>query len=191
MKKFLLTLPFLFLFSTWCAEAQITTYPYAEDFESGDGGWTVDAVNLGSWALGAPANAVINAADSGANAWVTNLTGDYVSNENGVVTSPVFDLSSLVSPSIEMSVWWNSEFSWDGMVLQSSIDGGTTWQNIGANGDSNNWFNDGSIAGNPGGQQEGWTGRGGQTGRGNCTGRGGWTGRGGQTGRGGWTVRSE
>jgi gliding motility-associated-like protein len=161
MKKFLLALPFIFLFSTWCAQAQITTYPYAEDFESGNGGWTVDAANSGSWALGAPAAAVINTADSGINAWVTNLTGNYVSNENGVVTSPVFDLSALVSPSIEMSVWWNSEFSWDGMVLQSSIDGGTTWQNVGANGDSNNWYNDGSIAGNPGGQQEGWTGRGG------------------------------
>jgi gliding motility-associated-like protein len=160
MKKILLSLPFLFVFSIWCADAQITTYPYLEDFESGDGGWVVDAANPGSWALGTPAATVINSADSGANAWVTNLTGDYVANENGIVTSPVFDLSSLVSPSIELSVWWNSEFSWDGMVLQSSIDGGATWQNVGANGDSNNWYNDNSIAGNPGGQQEGWTGRG-------------------------------
>ncbi|TXE18282.1 T9SS type B sorting domain-containing protein [Psychroserpens burtonensis] len=160
MKKILLSLPFIFVFSIWCADAQITAYPYLEDFESGDGGWVVDAANPGSWALGTPAATVINSADSGANAWVTNLTGDYVANENGIVTSPVFDLSSLVSPSIELSVWWNSEFSWDGMVLQSSIDGGATWQNVGANGDSNNWYNDNSIAGNPGGQQEGWTGRG-------------------------------
>ncbi len=47
------------------------------------------------------------------------------------------------------------------MVMQSSIDDGTTWQNVGAVGDPNNWYNDDSIAGNPGGQQEGWTGRGG------------------------------
>jgi gliding motility-associated-like protein len=181
MKKVLLTLPFLFIFSIWCAQAQITTYPYAEDFESGDGGWIVDAANPGSWALGTPAAAVINSADSGANAWATNLTGNYSANENGIVTSPVFDFASLTSPSIEMSVWWNSEFSWDGMVLQSSIDGGTSWQNVGANGDPNNWYNDGTIAGNPGGQQEGWTGRG-------ATGSGGWliarhalTGLGGQT----------
>nr|WP_321221481.1 gliding motility-associated C-terminal domain-containing protein [uncultured Psychroserpens sp.] len=167
MKKVLLTLPFLFIFTIWCASAQITTYPYLEDFESGDGGWVIDATNPGSWALGTPAAAVINSADSGVNAWVTNLTGDYSANENGIVTSPVFDLSSLSSPSIELSVWWNSEFSWDGMVLQSSIDGGATWQNVGANGDTNNWYNDGTIAGNPGGQQEGWTGRA-------ATGSGGW-----------------
>lgn len=167
MKKIILSLSFLFVISTWCASAQITSYPYLEDFESGDGGWVVDAASPGSWALGAPAAAVINSADSGANAWVTNLGGDYVANENGNVISPVFDLSSLNAPSIQMSVWWNSEFSWDGAVLQSSIDGGASWQNVGALGDPNNWYNDGTIAGNPGGQQVGWTGRAG-------TGSGGW-----------------
>ena len=57
-----------------------------------------------------------------------------------------------------MGVWYESEFSWDGMVLQSSIDGGTSWQNVGAQGDPTNWFNDGTIGGAPGGQQVGWTG---------------------------------
>jgi len=58
-----------------------------------------------------------------------------------------------------MLIWWNSEFSWDGTVLQSSIDSGATWQNVGAFGDPNNWYTDNTINGNPGGQQEGWTGR--------------------------------
>ncbi|WP_418637837.1 choice-of-anchor J domain-containing protein, partial [Winogradskyella sp.] len=70
-----------------------------------------------------------------------------------------FDFTSLVNPVIELSIWWESEFSWDGMVLQSSIDSGNTWQNVGTNGDPNNWFNDNTIGGNPGGQQIGWTGR--------------------------------
>ena len=159
MKKTLLSLSFLFVCSIWCVNAQITSYPYLEDFESGDGGWTVDGTNPGPWALGAPAATIINSADSGANAWVTNLTGDYATNENGFVISPVFDLSSLVSPSIELSVWWNSEFGWDGTVLQSSIDGGGSWQNVGAFGDPNNWYTDDDVDGSPGGQLEGWTGR--------------------------------
>src|SRR5690606_13678918 len=66
---------------------------------------------------------------------------------------------ALSAPAVQFSIWWNSEFSWDGTVLQSSIDGGATWQNVGALGDPNNWFTDGSINGNPGGQQVGWTGR--------------------------------
>ena len=158
MKKIILSLAFVF--TCLMVNAQITSYPYAEDFESGDGGWTVDNTNAGSWALGAPAATVINSADSGANAWVTNLTGNYNVNDGGFVTSPVFDLSSLNAPSIQMSIWWNSEFSWDGMVLQSSLDGGATWQNVGAFGDANNWFTDNSINGSPGGQQEGWSGSG-------------------------------
>jgi gliding motility-associated-like protein len=158
MKKIILIMAFIF--TCLLVNAQITSYPYSEDFESGDGGWIVDNTDGGSWALGAPAATLINSADSGTNAWVTNLTGNYNANDGGLVTSPVFDLSALSAPSIQMSIWWNSEFSWDGMVLQSSIDDGGSWQNVGAFGDPNNWYNDNSINGNPGGQQEGWSGRG-------------------------------
>ncbi len=160
MKKITLLLVLLFFAFSTQSNAQITTYPYSEDFESGDGGWIADNTTAGTWALGAPTGAVINSADSGANAWVTNLTGDYNTNEDSWVQSPVFDLSTLSAPSFQFSIWWNSENSWDGMVLQSSIDSGTSWQNVGAFGDANNWYTDNTINGNPGGQQEGWTGRG-------------------------------
>ncbi|WP_412987044.1 choice-of-anchor L domain-containing protein [Pontimicrobium sp. IMCC45349] len=159
MKKITLLFALLLSIVTWQIDAQITSFPYVEDFESGDGGWVADNTTNGTWALGDPAGTTIIGADSGTNAWATNLTGTYNANENSWVTSPVFDLSSLVTPSIELAVWWNSEFSWDGMVLQSSIDSGASWQNVGAVGDPNNWYTDNSINGNPGGQQEGWSGR--------------------------------
>jgi len=159
MKKTTFLLALLFSLFSISIYAQITTYPYSEDFESGDGGWTVDNGANGTWALGAPTGAIINSAASGANAWVTNLSGNYNSTDNSSVTSPVFDLSALAAPSISFGVWWNSEFSWDGMVLQSSIDAGATWQNVGAFGDDGNWYTDNTINGAPGGQQEGWSGR--------------------------------
>jgi gliding motility-associated-like protein len=159
MKKITFLLAFFLLFFAWNLNAQITSYPYFEDFESGDGGWTVDDPAAGSWELGTPANTIINTADSGTNAWVTNLTGPYAANEDASVVSPVLDFSSLIAPSIEFSIWWNAEFSWDGMVLQSSIDAGASWQNVGALNDPNNWFNDDTIGANPGGQGIGWTGR--------------------------------
>ncbi|WP_299884211.1 gliding motility-associated C-terminal domain-containing protein [uncultured Lacinutrix sp.] len=159
MKKTTLLLTLTMLFLGLQVNAQITTFPYSEDFEAGDGGWTADNTTAGTWALGAPTGGIINSAASGANAWVTNLTGTYNANESSTVTSPVFDFSALNAPGIEFSIWWNSEFSWDGLVLQSSIDSGASWQNVGAVGDPNNWYTDGTINGNPGGQQEGWTGR--------------------------------
>ncbi|MEZ4777087.1 MAG: T9SS type A sorting domain-containing protein [Bacteroidia bacterium] len=135
----------------------VSSYPYSQDFENGDGGWTVEGTT--TFELNTPANVVINSAASGVNAWVTNATGLYNNDENGWVLSPCFDFSNLSAPRIEMAIWWESEISWDGAVLQSTIDNGATWQNVGAFGDPDNWYTDNTINGNPGGQQEGWTGR--------------------------------
>ncbi|MGJ8548301.1 gliding motility-associated C-terminal domain-containing protein [Winogradskyella wichelsiae] len=160
MKKITLFLFLLSLVTTISIEAQITTFPYTEDFESGDGGWVANNTSNGTWALGTPTGAIINSAASGSNSWVTNLSGTYNTSENSWVTSPVFNFSSLAAPSIELNIWYDSEFSYDGAVLQSSIDGGSTWNNVGANGDSNNWYTDNTIGGSPGGQSEGWSGTG-------------------------------
>jgi hypothetical protein len=140
---------------SWQSNSQITTYPYVEDFELGAGGWTASGT---LWQLGTPAGGTISGANSGTNAWGTNLAGNYVANANAILTSPVFDLTAVPNPFISMAIWWHSENSWDGTVLQSSINGGASWQNVGAQGDPNNWFNDGTINGSPGGQQIGWTG---------------------------------
>jgi hypothetical protein len=135
----------------------ISTFPYFQNFESGAGGWVSSGTNS-TWALGTPAKPVINSAASGINSWITGLSTPYVNSENSQVLSPCFNFSTLIAPLIELKVWWNTEFSWDGAVLQSSIDGGSTWQNVGALGQPN-WYNDNSINGNPGGQQIGWSGR--------------------------------
>ncbi|MGB3590613.1 MAG: tandem-95 repeat protein [Nonlabens sp.] len=136
---------------------------YLEDFENGLAGWFSDGTN-NSWEFGTPADDVISSANSGTNAWMTNLSGDYNVSENSEVYGPKFDFSSLTTdPSIQMAIWWEAEFSWDGAVLQTSIDDGGSWQNVGALGDPNNWYNDNSISGQPGGQLTGWTGRNGAT----------------------------
>jgi hypothetical protein len=170
MKKLLL-LSLFFLLVVGGARSQtctttISTFPYLENFESGAGGWAAGGT-ASSWALGTPAKPVINSAASGTKAWVTGLTGSYSASENSAVVSPCFNFTSVIEPIIEMKVWWSSEASWDGAVLQSSIDGGTTWQKVGAFGEPNNWYNDNSLDGLPGGQNIGW---GGQT----STGSNGW-----------------
>lgn len=139
----------------------VGSFPYNEGFESGAGGWAASGSNT-TWNLGTPGGTVINSASTGVSAWATNLTGLYNANENGFVESPCFDFTALVAPIVSLDVWWNSEFSWDGAVLQSSIDGGTTWQIVGAFGDPDNWYTDNSINGlqsslEPSGQ--GWCGR--------------------------------
>ena len=137
------------------------SFPYAEGFESGNGGWTSGGTNS-TWDLGTPSGSVINSAATGDSAWATNLTGNYNPSESSFVVSPCFDFSGLIAPIVSLDINWNSEFSWDGAALQTSIDGGTTWQIVGAFGDPDNWYTDNTINGlvsglEPSGQ--GWTGR--------------------------------
>lgn len=154
MKKLLLSVTACLGFIA--VNAQIDMFPYSESFEEGDGGWTADAL----WEVGTPAGATITGASDGDNAWATDLDGNYTTSTLASVVSPVFDFTNAESdPNISMDIWWNSENSWDGTVLQSSTDGGTTWNNVGAFGDADdNWYNDDTINGldDP---QEGWTGR--------------------------------
>ncbi|MFN0200148.1 MAG: T9SS type A sorting domain-containing protein [Bacteroidia bacterium] len=143
------------------AQPCVNTFPYFEDFETnGQAGWTSGGT-LSTWAFGTPAKTVIQGAFSGNNAWVTGGLSNatkYNNNEQSYLLSPCFDFTTLVNPQIKMKLWWNSQFSMDGSVLQYSTSGGSTWTTIGGLNDFYNWYNDNTINAAPGGQQLGWTG---------------------------------
>jgi hypothetical protein len=137
----------------------VSTYPYLENFEAGNGGW-LPGGTANTWAYGTPAKTTIIGASSGTKAYVTGGLGTttYNNNEQSYVLGPCFDFSSLQNPWVSMKIWWASEFSWDGTNLQYSTNFGTTWINVGAYLDPGNWYNDNTIVGQPGGSGEGWTG---------------------------------
>ena len=122
------------------AQAQVTTFPYLQDFEASAGGF-ISAGNT-TFAWGAPAGATINSAGSGINAWTTGLTTQYNNNENGYVESPVFNLNAFAagaSPALSLKVWWDSENNWDNTNIKYSTDGGVTFQVLGVV--APNWYN--------------------------------------------------
>ncbi len=138
-----------------------STSDYVQSFESGPDFWTVESNNgITTWELGTPAGATINSAAHGTQAWVTNLTGPYVNNEQGYVVSPCFDIDPAVAQvEFSFSIWWDSEFSWDGAALDTMRNGGT-WGRVGQQGDPFNWYNDNTITGlSWTGNQHGWSGR--------------------------------
>jgi PKD repeat protein len=149
----------------------VNTYPYVEGFESGNGGW-LPGGTLSSWTWGTPAKTVIIGAASGTKAYVTGGLGTapYNNGEQNYILGPCFDLSSLQNPWFSCSIWWNTEYNWDGSNLQYSTDFGTTWLNVGAVGNPGNWYNLGTIIAQPGGSGEGWCGGA----FGNAFGSGGW-----------------
>ncbi len=125
----------------------ITNYPYFENFESLDfqpGGWTVDPESkFSSWAFGAPKGNAISNAASGIDAWVTNVAGLHNNSEFSVLLSPCLDFSTLTEdPNLGFSINFDSEACCDEAWVEVSIDGGITWNKVGASGTGVNWYND-------------------------------------------------
>lgn len=141
----------------------ISSFPYFEDFEGGEGSWLIGGQNS-SWAFGTPNKNVIVGASSGVNCFVNGgLTSEYNSEEQSWVISPCMDFSTMVDPVLEMDVWWEIWETADGAVVQASTDGGATWQLVGSvNSPDPNWYNYSSISSNPGNQPttpyNGWSG---------------------------------
>lgn len=120
----------------------ISSLPYSEGFESGNGFWNVGGTGS-SWALGTPGGTVISQANNGSNAWVTNLDGAYANNENSYVESPCMDFSALaVDPVFRFAHIFNTEDCCDEGFVEITIDGGTTWTRLGAAGEGLNWYDD-------------------------------------------------
>ena len=116
--------------------------PYFQDFESGNGGWTSNGA-LNSWAFGTPTNAFIPAANSGINAWVTNLSGDYNDNELSYLVSPCMDFSGLgADPFMTFSHIFSTEACCDEGWVDISTDAGVTWNKLLSAAGTYNWYND-------------------------------------------------
>lgn len=124
----------------------ISTFPYQEDFEINDGSW-IPGGTLSDWAWGAPAKPLLSAAGSGNYCWMTGglSLSFYNFGERSYLVSPCFNFSSLSNPMIRFKIFWESEYTWDGTTFQYSLNGGNSWTNAGAFGDtgclSKNWFN--------------------------------------------------
>lgn len=173
----------LFIVSVYCnrvnaqCNTTINTFPYVENFETSQGGWASGG-HLNDWEWGAPGKPVINHAGSGSKCWIVGTldTVFYNYGEQSYVKSPCFDFTNLQHPFVAFLIFWESEHTYDGMNMQYSLNGGTTWHNVGTNTDpvncmTQNWYNTSNITGMNGfvNPANGWTGNIEQT-QGSCQG---------------------
>ena len=135
---------------------RITTYPYRQDFESGDGFWLPRMGGRGpvSWQRAEPRGQRIDRAGSGAFAYVTNARGPYNDDERSFLESPCFDFSGFAEdPYLSFLLAVDTEAEFDGLQLEATTDGGQTWRLIERNATGINWYNNG--------RQRMWDGNGG------------------------------
>lgn len=125
------------------AFSQISTFPYNEDFEIGDGGWTAqNEGDVNGWELGSPAGFDISEAHSGTKAWVTNLDGYYSPNASIYLVSPTFDFTSFsTAPVLLFYINYDMEAGYDFGVVEYSVNGGTDWEVAGSTTSAGiNWY---------------------------------------------------
>ena len=109
----------------------IPTYelPYAEDFNEDDGLWTAYGDSI-SWEWGEPAGDVIDVAQSGQYAWITDAASHYNSNESSWGESPCYAFPDADHSVIEFWLNTHTHEGVDGVSLQYSGDEGESWTTV-------------------------------------------------------------
>lgn len=120
----------------------ISSFPYVENFESGDGGYYTGGF-MSSWQYGTPSSPIIDKAATGNRAWKTNLAGRYNNLETSYLYSPCFDISNLQHPTLSFSMAQDLEncggILCDGAYMEYSFDG-ASWAKLGNAGEGYNWY---------------------------------------------------
>ncbi|MEO7394426.1 MAG: T9SS type A sorting domain-containing protein, partial [Chitinophagaceae bacterium] len=136
----------------------ISSFPYLQDFESGNGFWFTLG-NNNSWEYGTPISTKINTAASGTKAWKTNIAGYYNDEELSYLYSPCFNISGMTKPTLSVSLALDIEDCGttlcDAAWVEYSTDG-LSWTKLGSFGQGTNWYNK-NYAGNHLWSQENYT----------------------------------
>lgn len=132
--------------------------PYVQNFENGRDFWRTEGVTS-SFEYGLPLGSIIHDAASGTKAWITNLNGDYLNDEDSYLVGPCFDFTGIDFPVFECKLFLNTQSQDDGLILEYSFDNGQSWSRVGNMGDGDaydwNWYSSNLVSSLPGGQ--GWT----------------------------------
>jgi gliding motility-associated-like protein len=123
---------------------------YNETFNAGNGGWIIGGYQP-SWHYGIPS--LINIASNGTSCFATGdagaavnepysscmpapvptATGNYYNCcERSYVESPVINLTGVFSPLLKIDINVHCEQTYDGAKMQLSVNGGSSWQDIGS-----------------------------------------------------------
>ena len=125
-----------------------STLPYYDNFDGATINWLAGPVSNGSlWELGTPNYGTTNSAHSAPKAWDVNLTTAYTNSATTYLYTQNFDFSTAVNARMKFWLNYNVEATYDGLRLEYTTNGGTTWNTLGVLNDVNgvNWYNSASI----------------------------------------------
>lgn|GEM_PF-2823939 len=111
-------------------ESQAGAIVFAEDFEHGQGSWSIGG---GQWQIGIPSFGP-NAAHGGSRCAGTNLSGNYSDNVNANLISPAIRLPSLAYNNDRLRLrywhWYETESSYDFCKVWITTNNGQNWTEL-------------------------------------------------------------
>ena len=114
--------------------------PFVEDFESPTSNWIISGQNS-SWQIGTPNGTQLSSAFRGNGSAVTNLNGNYNNLETSYIETACIGSTQANSvPVLSFYLNYISEPGFDEMILESSVDNGTSWQKVNTGTLSSNWY---------------------------------------------------
>jgi len=139
-KKYLAFIIFYFVLLQLSAQTTV----YLENFSAGANGWTTSTSgpNGSEWRFTtANPEATASSGATGDYAYSRRHSGSYLTDEYITNTSPVISTAGYNTLTLSLSIWYKSESSYDGMNIEYSLNGGTSWSILGAVGSGTNWYN--------------------------------------------------
>ncbi|NNL31599.1 MAG: T9SS type A sorting domain-containing protein [Flavobacteriaceae bacterium] len=131
-----------------CSGTLISTFPYAESFETGLGDWTQDGSDNFDWTRNSGGTPTNNTGPSSASdgTWYLFTEASGRSGQTAIINSPCFDLTnkSSASFSFDRHLYGNQIGT---LTLQVSTDDGSNWTNLVSpySGSNNSWISSGAI----------------------------------------------
>jgi hypothetical protein len=129
--------------------SQGITFPFCDNFDQ-QNLWTdsIATASSTSWQRGQSA-IWPGSAHSNPNIWEVGLDQQYANNCTSYLYSPTFSFLGVFNAQIELWINSDTEFSWDGVRLEYSTNGGSTWNTLGTNNTTFptgiNWYNDDQL----------------------------------------------
>ena len=118
----------------------INTYPYTADFNTHNDGWVTSPVTYFEQKyFYIDTLPYLNGQQGNGRSWLLNDVN--AGSRDAFVESPVFDLSKVTNPRLHMDIKLQSLYDASDryVVVQYSLNGGTTWTQLGTNGQAN-WY---------------------------------------------------
>lgn len=116
---------------------------YQDDFNTTDGGWTVESDTEWEWGVPEDDNINYEGDECGGSVWGTNLASDYSSSSDARLVSPIIDCSALTEdPFLSFDLYYITEACCDEGWMEFSLDNGVTWAKLLAAGEATGWYND-------------------------------------------------